>query len=201
MSIFSKISGYSVGKFKNSKNNVAIHESVSGGKPQTSMSGFAPGLECSPADGENIVITKIEGSNSFVISIGGTNQNIAPDTNRGERRIYSVSEDGKEIKAVAKFKNDGVLELNGATDSAVLYSELETSYNELNDKFNALISVLEPIFTGSPILEPGNGSPSALQAAILAAWNAAYLTFVPPVTTLESTGDITPAESADVKLS
>lgn len=88
--------------------------------------------------------------------------------------------------------------LIGDTDNAVRYSALEEAYNELNNKFNGLISVLEPIFTGAPIPEPGNGSPSVLQATIAGAWSLIYATFVPPVTTLESAGDISAAKVDEI---
>jgi len=183
MNIFTTVTGYLKDKYRGGSKTVAIHQVKAGAKPSTSMSCFAPGIEINPADGENLVITKIKRSSSFVVTIGGTNQNIEPDTARGERKIYSVSEDGAEIKAVAKFKNDGVLELNGATDSAVLFSELKTAYNELNDKYNKLITNLN---AWVPV--PNDGG-TALKTLLTAA------------APLNSLGDIDPAESADVKLS
>ena len=92
----------------------------------------------------------------------------------------------------------GDCQLSGNSDNAVRYSELETAYNELNAKYNGLISVLEPILTGPPIPEPGLGSPSALQAAINTAWAASYLTSEPPLTTLGSAGDITGAKIDEI---
>ncbi len=111
MTIFSKVVGYLVDKYRGSTNSLAIHQVEAGAKPETSMSCFAPGIEINPADGENLVITKIKNSSSFVVSIGGTNQNIAPDTGRGERKIYSVSADGKTLMASMKFLNDGTIEM------------------------------------------------------------------------------------------
>ena len=183
MSKFSNVVGYVVDKYRGGSRNVAIHQVKSGAKPETSMSCIGPGIEINPANGENLVITQIGNSNSFVVSIGGVNQNIAPNTARGERRIYSVSEDGETIKAIAKFKNDGVLELNGATDSAVKFSGLQTAYDELKGKYNDLISR----FTAW-VPAPGDGG-TALKVLLTA----------PPV--LTSAGDITASESADVKLS
>lgn len=185
MNVFSTITGSLVDFFRGGTKEISIHQSMEGGKPQTSMSGFAPGLEINPANGENIVVTKIKGSNSFVVSIGGVNQNITPDTLRGERRIYSVSEDGTEIKAVAKFKNDGVLELNGATDSAVLFSELKTAYDQVVSDLNDLVTAYNAHIHNFVGVGPGNPG----------------VTVVTTSTGTPSTGDISPAESLDVKLS
>lgn len=183
MSIFSNVVGYLVDKYRGSINDVAIHQVESGAKPETSLSCIGPGIEINPANGENLVITKIKNSSSFVVSIGGVNQNIAPDTARGERRIYSVSENGETIQAIAKFKNDGTLELNGASDSAVLYSPLETAYNELQTQYNKLIGIFN---AWVPV--PNDGG-------------AALKTGLTGAAPLDSIGDITGTESADVKLS
>ena len=184
MSLWSVVTGYLVDKYLGSKNSVAIHQIKTDGKPETSMSCFAPGFEINPANGENIIIQRIKGSSSFNVSIGGTNQSIAPDTNRGERRLYSVSENGSEIKSIIKLKNDGILELNGATDSAVLFSELATAYDQLKSDFDNLVTTFNAhvhVVT-TPDTINGTASPT-----------------VTPGT--PSTGDITPAESVDVKLS
>lgn len=116
MGFFSKCTGYSTGNYYGGENTVAIHEATTGGKARTSLSAFAPGIEINPADGENLIISRIGNSDSFMVTIGGTNQKIAPDTERGERRIFSVSEDGETIGAIAKFKNDGSIILQ-STDA------------------------------------------------------------------------------------
>lgn len=118
MAILSIVKGSLSDLFRGGSKIVAIHQSSSKGKDETSLSCFAPGFEINPANGENLVLTKIGNSNSFVVSIGGTNQNIAPDTERGERKIYSVSEDGTEIKASIKLKNNGDIEIVTLDDNA-----------------------------------------------------------------------------------
>lgn len=185
MTLWSVVTGYLVDKYLNSDNSVAIHQIKTDGKPETVLSGFAPGLEINVADGENIVFQKIKGSSSFKIAIGGTNQLIAPDTERGERRIYSVSEDGTEIKSILKLKNDGEMILNGGTDSAVLFSELQTAYDQLKSDFDNFVSTVYGVHTHivtTPDTINGSASPTTAQGS-------------------PSTGDITPAESEDVKLS
>ena len=171
MGLFGKVVDYAVSKYRKSENNVAITTVNESADPKTVLNCFSPGIEICPANGEQLVFTRIKGSSSFLVSIGGVNQKIAPDTARGERRIYSVSSDGETIKAIAKFKNDGVLELNGATDSAVLFSQLETAFNTLKTEFNVHT---HPTAPSGPISPPSNAPSGA---------------------------DITLAESADVKLS
>ena len=100
----------------------------------------APGFEFSPADGEKLVVVPINGSDSYMVTIAGANENITPDTLKGERKIYSVSEDGAEIKAFAKFKNTGIIELNGNDNFAVLFNELKTEFNKLQQSHNDLVS-------------------------------------------------------------
>lgn len=183
MGFLAKATDYRIGKYRGGKKDIAVSTATAAGNNYTAMHSFAPGLEINPAEGENLVIQRMRGSSSFMVTVGGTNQNIAPSTAKGERRLYSVSEDGSEIKAIAKFKNDGTLELNGATDSAVKYAALETAYNELQTQYNKLIGVLN---TWVPV--PGDGG-TALKTAITGA------------APLNSSGDITASESADVKLS
>ncbi len=183
MGLLGIVTDFVVGKFLKGNKNVGIATITESADPKTAMNCFSPGIEINPANGENLVFTKIKGSSRFLVSIGGINQNIAPDTDRGERRIYAVSSDGETIKAKAKFKNDGTLELNGATDSAVLYAGLQTAYDEIQTQYNDLISRFA---AWTPV--PSDGG--AVLKALLSA---------PPA--LSSTGDITASESADVKLS
>jgi hypothetical protein len=161
---FSNVVGYLVDKYRGGSRNVAIHQVTSGAKPETSMSCIGPGIEICPANGENLVITKIGDSNSFVVSIGGVNQNIAPDTARGERRIYAVSTDGSEIKAVIKWKNDGVLELNGATDSAVKFADLKSGFDTLKSDFNAFLTHVHGV-AGTPPVPPAVPSTASIDSS------------------------------------
>ena len=133
---FANVIGYIKDLYERGTKTVSISKFQEGGDSLTAMNCFAPGIEINPANNENIVITQIKNSTSFIVSVGGINQNIEPDTNRGERRIYSVSEDGRTIKAVAKFKNDGTLELNGADSYAVKFEELETALNSFKTSVN-----------------------------------------------------------------
>jgi len=141
-----------------------------------------PGIEFNPGKGEKLVVVPINGSDSYMVTIGGVNENIAPDCSAGERRIYSVSEDGETLKAFAKFKNDGVIELNGNDNFAVLYTELATAFNELQDHYNEVVNSL---ITWVPVATDGGGALKTL------------LTGIPLI---PSTADITPSKSENVLL-
>ena len=71
------------------------------------------------------------------ILIGVINRNVL--SGAGETRIYSTDQNGVESVAI-KLTSAGNIEIGGNTDHAVKYSALETQFNELNDKFNALVS-------------------------------------------------------------
>jgi len=133
---FAKVIGYIKDIYERGTKTVSISKFQEGGDSLASMNCFAPGIEINPSNGENIIVTQIKNSTSFIVSVGGINQDIEPDTDRGERRIYSVDSTGKNIKAVAKFKNDGVLELNGASSFAVKFEELETALNSFKTSVN-----------------------------------------------------------------
>lgn len=132
---------YNVGKYRGGKKDVAIDTFKSAGNDLTSMSALGPGFEVHPAPGENIVVAQVGNSNSFLVTVGGVNQEIVPDTEKGERRIYSVSADGKTIKAKVKWKNDGVLEINGASSFAVKFEELQTALNAFVLAVNANLAL------------------------------------------------------------
>lgn len=151
MGLMGIASDYRAGKYRGGERTVSISTINESADPKTSMNAFSPGIEINPANGENLIFSKIKDSNSFLVTIGGVNQKIAPDTARGERRIYSVSADGETIKAVAKFKNDGTLELNGASSFAVKFEELETA-------LNSFVAAVNVAFTAK--LDGGGSSPA-----------------------------------------
>lgn len=93
---------------------------------------FAPGLEINPADGEHLIITKLNDSSSFIVTIGGVNQNITPVCGRGERKLYSVSSDGSTEKASIKLSNAGKIQIKNE-----LYSFLTILDNFLNVFINS----------------------------------------------------------------
>lgn len=189
MAILSIVKGYLSDLFRGGSKTVAIHQSSSKGKDETSLSCFAPGIEINPANGENLVLAKIGNSNSFVVSIGGTNQNIEPDTERGERKFYSVSEDGKTIKAILKLKNDGSAELKNDSGSYIIDSTGIHTVNEGTDN-SVRYSELNTAFTNQDTATNGEFSKlSATISAMVTAFAALGVT-IPPYTQATITTDI-----------
>lgn len=163
MSLFSLVVGYAVEKYLNSKNIVAVHQVMVDGKPETIMSGFAPGIEINSADGENLIIENIKGASNFKVAIGGVNQLIAPDTARGERRFYSVAEDGKTIKAVIKLFNDGEVKVSNANGSVSLGADGVHTFNggsKESARNGDKVLVTIPAGTYIESVSGGSGSPA-----------------------------------------
>ena len=135
--LFAKVTGYIKDKFAGGNRTVSVSKVKGLGNDSQVLHCFAPGVEINPADNSNLAIQMVGG---FSVAVGGVNQDIEPDTERGEKRFFSTDDTGKGIKAIVKFKADGTLELNGATDSAVLYSKMLAEFNKLNAKYDDLVS-------------------------------------------------------------
>ena len=103
-----------------------------------SKNAFAPGFEINPGVGERIIITKIDNSDSYLVNVGGISENVAPDTESGERRLFSVNSAGN-LSSFLKLTNTGHLELNGNDNFAVLFNELLEEFNKLNTKYDDLV--------------------------------------------------------------
>ena len=98
---------------------------------------------------------------------------------QGETLLYSTDADGA-IKSKLYLNDQGQFIFNDGTDNAVRYSALETAYNELNSKYNKLISTM---LAWIPV--PSDGG-LALKTALIAA------------APLNSTGDITPSKIEEI---
>ena len=129
----SKVTGYIKDKYRGGSKTVSISKIKARSNDYTSQNMFSPGIEINPADGEQLVIAKIDDSSSYMVSIAGTNQEIEPDTDRGERRFYSVTPDGSEIKAIIKLKNDGEIEIISGNGSIKMNGS--TGQVSINDNF------------------------------------------------------------------
>lgn len=127
-----------VGKYRGGSKDSLIVTSKALGNDYQSKNAFAPGLEINPAAGERIIIEKIGGSDSYNVSIGGISENVAPDTDPGERRIFSVNNAG-ELSTYLKLTNTGLIELAGNGNFAVLFNEMLTEFNKLNAKYDDLV--------------------------------------------------------------
>lgn len=144
MGLYAICTGYINDKYKGSASVVSQAKIQSAGNNYSAMNCFAPGIEINPADGEFLVLDRINGSDSFMVTIGGINQNIAPSCARGERLIYSVSSDGKTKKAAVLFKNDGTLVLNEGERTLAAFAELKAGFDQLKEDHNNFLTHTHP---------------------------------------------------------
>jgi len=144
MGLYAICTGYINDKYKASENAVSQTKIQAAGNNYAALNCFAPGIEINPADGEFLIVDRINGSDSFMVTIGGINQNIAPSCARGERQIYSVSTDGKTKKAAALFKNDGKIVLNNGERTSAAFAELKAGFDQLKEDFNNFLPHTHP---------------------------------------------------------
>ena len=97
------------------------------------------------------------------VIIGYLYESALEDLKTGETCFYSTNEVG-ELKSTIKLRNDGTAELLGNTDNLIRYSKLKEEYDKTKAVLDAILTTLQ-----APINEPGNGAPSAFQAAMIAA--------------------------------
>lgn len=174
-----------VAKYRGGKLDSLVVKSKANGNPYQTKNAFGPGIEINPAEGERLVVTKIGGSDSYLVNIAGLSDKVSPDTNPGERRFFSVDNSG-DLSAFMKLKNNGIMELNGNNDFAVKYLELETAFNQLKTDFNNSVTKINDFVTAYNAHTHGGAVPVPA-------------TPVTPAT--QSTADISPAKSSIVKLS
>lgn len=115
-------------------------------------------------------------------NLGVLNQVKVEDLEPGECAIFSTNANGAELKSFIKLRNSGVLEINGDSDNIVRFSKLKEEYDKTKAVLDAILTTLQ-----SPINEPGNGAPSAFQAAIISAVGT------------KETGDISTSKVDNVK--
>lgn len=137
-------------------------------------------VDFSPLQNMKAVYSKTNNS-SEPICIGYLNKNVISDLDSGEGAFYSIDSSG--VKAYIKSRKDGTIELNGTEDYAVAFNRLKSAYDETKEVLDAILSTL-----GTVINEPGNGSPSAFQAAMILAVGD------------KTTGDISEAKVESIKL-
>lgn len=123
------------------------------------------GDDTSPPDGSSVIILSI--GEAWKIAIG-TDDGIVPSMSPGEKKIYSTS--SGSISAFINLKEDGTIEINGNTDFAVAFNDLETAFNQLKSDFNT--------HTHASVTSLGT----------------------PTVPVPQSTADISPAKVSEVKL-
>lgn len=74
-----------------------------------------------------------------LLSLCAYTYGIEPPANGGAVKMYSTDADGVE-QGNHLIDSDGTHTINGGTDFAVRFSKLETAFNELKGKYNALVT-------------------------------------------------------------
>jgi hypothetical protein len=133
-----------------------------------------------PSPNTKVAVYEVEPS--WEVGIPLENIGAAALTAAGERVISS---DLLGVaKAYAAWRNTGVLELNGATDFAVAFTDLKTAFDQLKTDLNNFITVFNGVNpVGHTHTDSVGGTTTAMGA------------FATP-----STADMTPAKVATVKL-
>lgn len=101
-----------------------------------------PGEDSNPPDGTKVLI--IDAGRAYKIAFAA-DDNIQPSMEEGEKKLYSIS-DGA-IAAFINFLQSGIIELNGNSDFAVRFSELETGFNQMKTDFNNFLTTAYNVHT------------------------------------------------------
>lgn len=154
--------------------------SASGEKGETAQVFSSDGLISNPAKGTvGLRISK----GSLDIVVGSINYQIPIPENPGEKLLYSTDADGV-IQCKLFMDAEGNFIFNDGSDNAVRYSALETAYDELNSKFNDLVSAFNSHV--HPTAAPGVPSPPLPVPLVIPA--------------IPSTGDITPSKIEEIQV-
>ncbi len=150
------------------------------------------GDDVNPANGCRVFVVNVAGHKIGI----AVSDDIAPESDPGEREIYSTDDPATVKKAKTKWTKDGDiihdadggakiemdhggdLTFNEGTDNAVRYSKLEEAFNQLQDDFDNFVTTIYNVHqhaTAAP------GAPSN-----------------PSVTGAASTADITDAKIDDI---
>jgi len=92
--------------------------------------------ECPVSDFATAIILKI-GNYSVAIAI---DDGILSDVSEGEKELYSITPATNTKSAYLKLCVDGSIEINGATDFAVAYTDLKSAFDTLVTDFNNLVT-------------------------------------------------------------
>ena len=130
---------------------------------------------------ENFRAVQVETSKKGrTVIIGYINKNQLEDLLAGEKRIYSLRDDGETISQFIYLQQDGTMQIGGEGDFMVRYNELESAFEQLKSDFNDLVQAYN---THQHLgVTPGSGS-------------------TPPTTSTgtPSNADITPAKIDQIK--
>lgn len=104
------------------------------------------GEDSLPPEGTRTIVIDTEEKGRMMV-IGYINENQLDDLTNGEKRIYSLKQNG-DISQFIYLKSDGTMEIGGNSDFMVRYTALETAFNQLKSDYN---SHMHPTAaTGSP---------------------------------------------------
>lgn len=135
------------------------------------------GRDYLPPDGAEVVIVDISPSYRVAVAVDDRQDSTVA---KGEQELYSLDVAGTAKAATIKLTNDAIIEMNGDTDFAVRYSELESAFNQLKQDLNAFILVYN---THTHVAPVGGGA-----------------TGVPSATGTDSAADITGAKVEEIKV-
>lgn len=96
-----------------------------------------PGQDENPINGSKVYIATV--SESYKVAFAA-DDGVTPDMNTGEKRLYSLDDNGV-IQAFIKLLKSGIIEVNGNADFAVKFDALDTALQAMLTALNADIVV------------------------------------------------------------
>lgn len=139
-----------------------IKTRMTAGIVENSYSSMPFGFDSNPSKNFIAIVSETQ-SNDKPVIIGYLNPGALSDLGIGDSMQYATDVNGEYISTL-KLRSDGTMELLGNSDNAVRYSKLKEEYDKTRSVLDAILTTLE-----TPINEPGNGAPSAFQAAMILA--------------------------------
>ncbi|EMB23321.1 hypothetical protein [Treponema denticola] len=169
-----------IGRFlkvaKEDKFNVVTAETRKGFDEEALLYASA-GDDSVPCDNDRLILIKA-GNTGEKAAVGSLNE--SQGAKPGEKILYSRDKNGKvvatikmlnsgnieiELKGDCKIKTEGNIELNGSDFGGLIkIEELKMQLQKNMAILNGILGTLK-----APIPEPGNGAPSAFQAALITA--------------------------------
>lgn len=112
----------------------------------------SPGDDSRPLPSDSFVY--VEGDNiGGKIAVGFLDTANDPVSGDGEKRLYS-RDSGGAIQAIIYFREDGVLEVNGNTDFAVSFNQLQLILTQLATDINANLTAIATSLSSIPAPTP-----------------------------------------------
>jgi hypothetical protein len=116
-----------------------------------------PGIKIRPLEGNRTIIIKCGGGYKVSVAI---DDNIDEEIEEGEVLIFG--NDNGSISSSIKLLTDGTIEINSGSNFMVRYNELETAFNELKEKHNALALFVDS--HAHTLVTPGSGNSGPVPA-------------------------------------